>query len=59
MEQRRLDFNNDESHRLYLQLDKEHQQSLIGLMVALITTVFQEQEKTHDAQSQHANKDQC
>ena len=47
MEQRSFDFNNDESHPLYLQLDKPPQQSLIDLMAALIATVFQKQENTH------------
>jgi len=59
MDQRSFDFSNDESHALYLQLDKEQQQSLIDQMSLLIIAVFQAQEKIHHAPSQQPNQDQC
>jgi hypothetical protein len=58
MDQRRFDFNNNESNPLYLQLDIDHQQSLIDLMAALITRVFHEQEKKHRDRSQQSSQDQ-
>lgn len=58
MDQSSLDFNNNESHQIYLQLDKAHQQSLIDLITLLITTVFQTQEKTHHDQSLHSDQNQ-
>ncbi len=58
MDQRSLDFTNHQSHEIYLQLDQEHQQSIIDLMTLLITAVFQAQEKTHHDQSQHAKQNQ-
>ena len=58
MEQRRFDFHNDESHSLYLQLDNERQQSLIGLMADLIAITFQSQEKISHVQSLNANQNQ-
>jgi len=57
MEQRSLDFYNDESHALYLQLDKEQQRSLSHQMTLLIIAVFQAQEKTHHDQPQQSNQD--
>ena len=51
MKQRNFDFNNDESHTRFLQLDTQQQQSLIDLMATLITIVFQQQEKTHHDKS--------
>jgi len=51
MDQSSFDFNNDESHIRFLQLDTQQQQSLIDLMTTLITTVFQQQEKTHHDKS--------
>jgi len=57
MEQRSLDFDNDESHALYLQLDKEQQRSLTHQMTLLIIAVFQAQEKTHHDQPQQSNSD--
>ena len=44
MDQRNFDFNSDASNPLYLQLDLDHQQSLLDLMAALITHVFHKQE---------------
>ena len=48
MNQGSLDFNNDKSHELYLQLDKAHQQSIIELMALLIISVYQAQEKNQN-----------
>lgn len=59
MDQRNFDFNNDESHPLYLLLDIDRRQSLIDLMTALITHVFHEQEKRQYDQSQQPSQDQC
>ena len=58
MDQPSLDFNNNESHQIYLQLDEARQQSLIDLMTLLITTVFQAQEKIHHDQSKHSDQNQ-
>ena len=58
MDQRSFDFTNDESHPLYLLLDIDHQKSLIDLMSALITHVFNEQENRYYDQSQQPNQDQ-
>ncbi len=57
MEQRSLDFYNDESHALYLQLDKEQQRSLIHQMTLLIIAVYKAQEKIRHDQSQPSNQD--
>ena len=58
MDQRSLDFTNNQSHEIYLQLDKAQQQSVVELMTLLITAVFQAQEKAHHDQSQHAKQNQ-
>ncbi len=58
MEQSSFDFNHDKSHEIYLQLDQEHQQSIIDLMTLLITAEFQAREKTHHDQSQHTKQNQ-
>ena len=47
MDQRSFDFCDDESHPIYLQLDKEQQQSLIDQMTLIMIAVFQAQEKIH------------
>lgn len=57
MEQRSLEFYYDESHALYLQLDKEQQQSLTHQMTLLIIAVFHAQEKAHHDQTQPSNQD--
>ena len=58
MDQRRLDFNNNQSHEIYLQLDKEHQQIVVDLMALLIAAVFQAQEKAHHDQLRHSEQNQ-
>ena len=57
MDQRSFDFNNDEPNPLYLQLDLDHQLSLLDQMAALITHVFHEQEKLHHDRSPQSNQD--
>lgn len=58
MDQRRFDFSNDESHPLYLQLNKADQSSLINLMSQLIIIVYQAQEIIHDEQSTASEQNQ-
>ncbi len=58
MDQRSLDFSNEHSHEIYLQLDKADQQSLIDLMTLLISTVFHAQETIHHDQSPHSEQNQ-
>ena len=48
MDQRNLDFSNDQSHEIYLQLDDAHKQSIVDLMALLIINVYKTQEDQHD-----------
>ncbi len=57
MNQRSLDFENDESNRFFRMLDPDQQQSLIDLMAALITHVFHERENIHHDQLQQSSQD--
>jgi hypothetical protein len=57
MDQRSLDYNNDKSHEIYLQLDQADRKSLIDLMALLIAAVFHSQEEKNHDQSHNPNKD--